>query len=96
MNIEELSEDFAEDLTEFQDVIGNSGVLSVLNKSQHLQALRVAGIVFCGLASGDLTIEREDIETLQDNGGGSVETTREGVDGTTNSNNQIIKVALTI
>ena len=96
LNVEELSEDLAKDLAELEGVVGDSGVLSVLHQSQHLKAIRVAGVVIGGLSSGNFTIKVEDLESLDDNGGSGVETTREGVNGAADSDNQVIKIALTI
>jgi len=48
------------------------------------------------LSGGDFTIKTEDRETLNDDGGNGVETTREGVDCATDGDDQILKEALTI
>ena len=97
LHVEELSEDLAEDLTELNGVVSHCGELSVLNQSHHLKAIGIVGIVISGLiGGGDLTIKVEDLEALDDNGGSSVETAREGVDCAANSNYKVIKVALAI
>ena len=97
LHVEELCEDLAEDLTELNGVVSHCGELSVLNQSHHLKAVGIAGKVISSLTGGgDLTLKVEDLEALDDNGGSSVETTREGVDCAANSNDQVIKVALAI
>lgn len=97
LHVEELGEDLAEDLTEINCVVSHCGNLGVLNQSHHLKAIGIAGIVISSLtAVGNLTLKVEDLEALDDNGGSSVETAREGVDCAANSNDQVIKVALAI
>jgi len=48
------------------------------------------------LSGGDFTIKTEDRETLNDDSGNGVETTREGVDCATDGDDQILKEALIV